>query len=78
MNNIGRILWNLPVSLRKLFKKLENNSKKLINKEWSYKFNEICLNARISKKVVKAMSYLNSLTTKNFLTNNMFFCLCIL
>ena len=44
MNNIGRILWNLPVSLRKLFKMLENNSKILINKEWPYKFNEICLN----------------------------------
>ena len=44
MNNIGRILWNLSVSLRKLFRKLENNSKKLINKKWSYKFNEICLN----------------------------------
>ena len=40
----GRILWNLPVSLRKLFRKLENNSKKLIKKEWSHKFNEICLN----------------------------------
>ena len=47
MNNIGRILWNLPVSLRKLFRKLENNSKKLINKEWSCKFNEICLNEDI-------------------------------
>ena len=44
MNIIGRILWNLPVSLIKLFRKLENNSKKLTNKEWSYKFNEICLN----------------------------------
>ena len=47
MNNIGRILWNLPVSLRKLFRKLENNSKKLINKEWSYKFNDICLNEEL-------------------------------
>ena len=47
MNNIGRILWNLPASLRKLFRQLENNSKKLINKEWSYKFNEICLNEEL-------------------------------
>ena len=47
MNNIGRILWNLTASLRKLFRQLENNSKKLINKEWSYKFNEICLNEEL-------------------------------
>ena len=47
MNNIGRILWNFPVSLRKLFRQLENNSKKLINKEWFYKFNEICLNEEL-------------------------------
>ena len=53
MNNIGRILWNLPVSLRKLFRKLENNSKKLINKEWSCNFNEICLNEELLPNYTK-------------------------
>ena len=44
MNNIGRILWNLPNELKQLFRKFENTPKKLINKTWSLKINEICLN----------------------------------
>ena len=46
-NNIGRILWNLPQEMKSLFRKFEYKSKKLINKEWSYKFNEICLNEQL-------------------------------
>ena len=43
-NNIGSILWNLPQKIKSLFRKFEYKYKKLINKEWSYKFNEIMLN----------------------------------
>ena len=46
MNNIGRILWNLPdvLKLKSSYKKIKNHSKKLISQIWLYKFHKICLN----------------------------------
>ena len=41
---VRRILANLQQELKQLFKKFEYKSKKLIKKECSHKFNEICLN----------------------------------
>ena len=45
-NNIERKLWNLSQEIRSLFRKFEYEFKKLINKEWSYKFNEINLDKK--------------------------------
>ena len=43
MQNFGEVLYNLPFDLKSKFRKLENNSKKLIMSKWSIVFNETCL-----------------------------------
>ena len=43
MQNFGEVLYNLPFDLKSKFRKLENNSKKLITSKWSIVFNETCL-----------------------------------
>ena len=43
MQNFGEVLYNLPFDLKSKFRKLENNSKKLILSKWSIVFNETCL-----------------------------------
>ena len=43
----GNLLYALPEELRGLFRRYENYSKKLINLEWSIKFNSICNNEDI-------------------------------
>ena len=40
---LGELLFSLPVEKRKLFRKLENIDKKIINNKWSNLFNKICL-----------------------------------
>ena len=40
-NNIRRILWNLSQEIKSSFRKFEYESKTLIKKECSYKFNEV-------------------------------------
>ena len=43
MNNLGRLLFTLPINLKNLFRTFEKKNKKVIDRKWSYKFNEICL-----------------------------------
>ena len=46
-HNIEMLLYNLPSNLKNLYGKYENFTKKKINKTWSYKFNEICLDENV-------------------------------
>ena len=43
----GQLLFNIPPQLRTLFRKLENNEKKIIKNKWSKTFNNVCLNENI-------------------------------
>ena len=43
IDNLGRLLYNLPAQLKMLFRNFEIKSKKKINKFWSHKVNKICL-----------------------------------
>ena len=47
MNIIGNLLYNLPPPIRKIYRKIENISKKIINNQWSQKFNTTCLNENL-------------------------------
>ena len=48
--NFGRIIQNLPSELKKLFRKLENISRKLLNNKWSLCFNKVCTNENLLPK----------------------------
>ena len=41
--NYATLLFNLPVELKNLFRKYEKIKNKIINAEWSLKFNTTCL-----------------------------------
>ena len=41
--SFGELLYSIPEDLKKLYRKHESLWKKLINNEWSQKFNAICL-----------------------------------
>ena len=43
----GELLFNIPSELRHLFRKLENNEKKIIRNKWSKTFNDVCINENI-------------------------------
>ena len=49
---LGELLFSLPVEKRKLFRKLENIDKKIINNKWSNLFNKICLKNNMLPKYV--------------------------
>ena len=43
----GNLLFNVPVDLRKLYRKLEDTRKKLLKAKWSITFNNVCLKENI-------------------------------
>ena len=45
--NYASLLYTIPGELRSLFRKYEDHCKKVINNEWSTKFNTICLEEEI-------------------------------
>ena len=46
--NFGQIIQGLPYDLKKLFKKLENIKRKLLNNKWSLCFNKVCIKKKTS------------------------------
>ena len=53
----GRLLHQLPEELRTLMRKYEALRKKLINNEWSTKFNEICLQEDVLPNFTRVYTY---------------------
>ena len=45
--NYANLLHTVPEGLRRVYRKYESLCKKLINNEWSAKFNSICLQEKI-------------------------------
>ena len=45
--NFGNLLYNVPGELKKLYRKLEGNQKKVIRAKWSIAFNNVCLRENI-------------------------------
>ena len=48
--NFGDILFDVPIVLRHLFRKLESTDKRLISNKWSTTFNRICLKENLMPK----------------------------
>ena len=51
--NYGSVLRNVPYQLRKLFRNKESLIKKIINLNWSKKFNETCLKENLLPSYTK-------------------------
>ena len=45
--NFGNLLYNVPGELKRLYRKLEGNQKKVIRAKWSIAFNNVCLRENI-------------------------------
>ena len=41
--SFGDILFDVPIVLRRLFRKLESMEKRLMSNKWSTTFNKVCL-----------------------------------
>ena len=52
---LGELLFPLPNDTRKLFRKLENLEKKIINNNWSSVFNKTCLKNNLLPKYVNCI-----------------------
>ena len=54
----GRLLHQLPEELRTLIRKYEALRKKLINNEWSSRFNEICIQEDVLPNFTQIYRYI--------------------
>ena len=47
MMNIGQLLYQCDNDTKNLFRKIERTRKKIVETEWSIKFNNICINEQL-------------------------------
>ena len=66
----SQLLYSVPEELRKLYRKYENVSKKIINTIWSIEFNSICLKENIRPQHSRIKHYdpakIYTRSTKNY------------
>ena len=55
--NYGELLYEVPNELRRLYRALERQKRKMISLKWSSTFNKVCLQENLMPNYTKNIQY---------------------